>query len=274
MSVVISDDLVLAAQNGTTLPLSHARIMYQNFVRSGTVTATTQAAGLPAVAVKTYTTYEKWQPTAIPATITADFGGAKEIDYILIAAHNLGSASAAIVAETSPDGTTWTAVGPDRIPSDDSAIAFLFDEISVGYIRVRITSATGDVKIGVLMSGKALAMQRPIYGGHSPINLSRNTVVKPNLSVGGEWIGASVIRGNIETSYNWENLGAGWYRDNFDPFVKAARSQPFGIAWRPSSYPKEVAYGWASGDIKPSNMGTRDYMQVNINVIGYAVGDL
>ena len=116
----------------------------------------------------------------------------------------------------------------------------------------------------------ALAMQRAIYAGHSPITLSRKTVKRPTKSEFGQWLGSSTIRHGLKTSFEWKNLKAAWYREYFDPFVKSARTKPFFIAWRPSKFPNEIAYAWTSNDIKPSNMGILDYMDVSMSVEGYA----
>lgn len=274
MAVVFSNDLVLAAQQGVVQPLTHARIMYNNLVPGGTVTGSTETAGFEADAVQSYDTYDRWLPSAIPATLTFDLGSIQDIDYIFIASHNLGSTGSAFVGETSPDAITWTEAVPERIPGDDSAIALLFEEVSVRYFRIRITSSLSIPRIGVVMSGIALAMQRPIYGGHSPINLSRQSEIRPTKSEGGQWLGRSVVRRGFATDYNWQHLTADWYREFFDPFVRQARFQPFGIAWRPETYPEEVAYVWTENDIQPSNMGIRNYMQVDLTVTGYDSGDL
>lgn len=274
MAVIFSSDLVLAANAGTVQPLTHARIMYQNLIPASTVSATTQSAGFEADAVQSYDTYDRWLPTEIPATITFKFTKTETLDYVFIASHNLGTSGAALVVEHSPDGTTWTEALPERIPGDNTPLAFLFDEVEALYMRIRITSAQSIPRLGVIMAGKALAMERPIYQGHSPITLSRQTEIRPSRSEGGQWLGRSVIRRGFGTAYDWKNLSASWYREFFDPFVQAAQVQPFGIAWRPATYPSEVAYAWTEGDIQPSNSGPRDLMSVGFSVTAHDSGDI
>lgn len=265
MAFVISPSVVI---NNLAIPLTHARIGHDNFVPSSTVTATTEATGFPADAVKRQTTWERWKPTAMPATLNIDAGVAKSANYIGIAAHTLGSSAVTVVVEYSLDNAAWTTI--DTIePADNSAIMVLFDEVQARYWRVTVSAGTIP-NIGVVYIGKTLDMQRPIYGGHSPINLSRQTVVRPTESEKGQWLGRSVIRYGLQTSYDWSNLTAAWYRANFDPFVKEARFHPFFIAWRPEDYPQEVAFGWTSQDIQPNNSGTRDLMNVSISVSAYA----
>ena len=145
----------------------------------------------------------------------------------------------------------------------------IFAEVTDRYFRVSAAGSTAP-QIGVIYLGVALAMQRAIYAGHSPITLARRTVKRPTKSEDGQFLGSSTIRYGLQTGFAWKHLKAQWYRDNFDPFVKSARSKPFFIAWRPSKFPNEIAYGWSTGDITPSNMGVLDYMDVSMSVEGYA----
>jgi hypothetical protein len=46
---------------------------------------------------------------------------------------------------------------------------------------------------------------------------------------------------------------------------RAVETEPFFIAWRPSSF-GEVAYGRAMGVPIPSNSGTRDLMSVELQM--------
>lgn len=274
MAVIFSSDLVIAAGTGAVRPLTHARIMYQNLIPDSEVTGTTEAAGFEADAVQSYDTYDRWLPTELPATITFQFTQIESLDYVFIASHNLGSTGSALVVEHSLDAVVWTEAAPERIPGDNTPLAFLFDEVEALYMRITINSALEIPRIGVVMAGKALAMERPIYQGHSPINLSRQTDIRPTRSEGGQWLGRSVVRKGFSTSYDWSNLTAAWYRANFDPFVQAARSQPFGIAWRPEKFPDEVAYAWTNDDIQPTNSGPRNLMSVGFSIVAHDSGDI
>lgn len=249
-------------------PLGHARIGYDNFVKGSTVTATSEVSGFPADAVALSMTYERWQPSAMPATLSIDAGSASDADYIGIAAHTLGSTGATVAIEYSTDNMSWTTVETIS-PADDSAIMVLFTSVQAQYWRLVISGTTAP-QIGVVYIGQVLAMQRGIYGGHSPGKLSRQTTIRPTRSEGGQWLGRSVIRQGYSESYSWDNLTATWYRDNFDPFVEAAIQYPFFVAWQPLRHPSEVLYAWTSDNISPSNSGTRDLMSVGFSAQGLA----
>lgn len=246
----------------------YARIGYQSILPDATLSGTAGTSGYPMSAVTNPATYERYTPSAMPATIQADSGAAVAVDYVGIAAHNLGSKGCTVYVESSTDASTWT-TRLTLTPTTDTTLFGMFDSVSARYWRVRITGATAPT-VGVVFLGAMLTMPRTIYGGHTPITLARVTAVRPALSETGQWLGASQTRAGFSTSFAWKNLGAAWYRENFDPFVATnPRVSPFFIAWRPYSFPDEVGYCWATDDISPSNQGTRDWMSVDMKVEGY-----
>lgn len=258
----ISPSLVALAGSGGTDPLSRARIGYRTITRDATVTATSEAPGFPASAVRHPLTYERWAPTVAPAALTIDAGAPVAADYVGIAAHTIGTTGAAVTVSYSTDGTAWTDVLQTQ-PANDNAIMALFEPVLARYWRIRIDRVA---EIGVIYIERALTVQRSMYGGHSPGTLSRQTEIEPSRSVTGQFLGRSIVRQGFATSYQWSNLTAAWYRANFDPFVESALRYPFFIAWRPDRFPNEVLYAWCNDDIEPTNMGVRDLMQVSFNV--------
>ena len=189
-------------------------------------------------------------------------GSAKTVDYFGL----VGDMNGATVAlQSSTDNSTWT-TQQTQSGLTDRINMFLFLPVSARYWRLLITVAIPS--IAVVYIGQALDMQRMIYQGHTPLTLSRTTELSNNISEGGQYLGRSIIRKGAKTGFGWQHLKADWYRANFDPFVKAARTAPFFIAWRPSQYPSEMGFVWVDGDIAPSNSGPRDFMAVDMNVMG------
>lgn len=263
MGLVISSSLTLTE---TERDLNAARIGYQSL--SGTISATNEAVGYPATSAGNALTYSYWRPTALPSYWEINFGSSKTVDYIGIASHELGSSGCVCIAQYW-NGSAWIDLY-SFAPNSNTPVMLLFDEITTSRIRIGVLSGNPP-RVGVVYVGKVLTMQRPIYGGHSPITLNRTTVYKNNASESGQWLGRSIRRGGAKTSFNWDNLTADWYRDYFDPFANAARYAPFFIAWRPFTYANEVGYAWTNKDISPSNSGRRNFMSVNISVEGLAV---
>ncbi|MDD5273582.1 MAG: hypothetical protein PHU14_12790 [Methylovulum sp.] len=274
MTLVISGSLALGTSI-TALPLTHPRIGYENLLRGAdcTITPSTEATDHEADNIVNGLTWSYWEPTAVTATLTFTFDAAKDVDYFGIAAHTLDTYGFAIELEYLDNSSpaTWVSLG-EVLPADtdgNGVIMFLFDEVSSDNFRLTITGGTGNPAIGVVYLGKVLEVERRIYGGHSPITLSKNTVIRPNKSEGGQWLGRTIIRQGASTSIALKNLTPTWIRATFKPFIEAARSYPFFWAWRPGDYADEIGYVWTDADISPQNSGQAGLMDVSFEVKGF-----
>ncbi|QSM00608.1 discoidin domain-containing protein [Oceanospirillum phage vB_OliS_GJ44] len=247
----------------SVIPFTHPRICYQSYLDTGTVTVSSGDI----TAAKSKLTYDKWQPSGSTEWVKVDAGSSVDVDYMAISAHNLTGRT--ISLQWSDNGSTgWTTAATTAVDSNDSVVLLLTSPINKRYWRLLVSGASG-MSVGVIMIGKALAVQRSINAGHSPITLSRTTVVRPAVSERGQWLGRNVIRSGLSTNIALNNLYADWYRANFDDFVEAARTEPFFFAWRPETYPDEVAFCWTTDDIAPQNVG-HDRMSVSFGVDAHA----
>lgn len=253
--------------------LDNARIGYENFARdrgASSVTASTSDTSGPKDAPLRDDTYEYWQPTAMPATWAVDLGSARMVNFVGIAAHEIGSKECTVKIQASADNATWVDVSDEETPEDDSAIMFLLPPSLYRYWRVYLQAAgspTQQPRVAVIYIGRALTMQRSIYGGHSPITLARSTVVSSQMSEGGQFLGQGIKRrGFMASAGSFRHLTPAWVRSDFEPFIASARQYPYFHAWRPGDYPDEVVYAWTAEDIKPVNMGLKHFMQVAWNM--------
>lgn len=191
---------------------------------------------------------------------------------------------AATAAEIAGWHAAWVASGeamtlltsPLPPDGDDRPIMMLLEEMdqfeafSLKALRFRVVFVGNQaLKVGVIYLGRALEMQREMYGGHTPISLNRSTVVRPNISERGQFLGRSIVRSGASGSWSWKNLKADWVRRYLDPFIAAARLRPFFILWRPQTFPSEAGYCWTTGDVAaPSNSGGRDFMTFTLDAQG------
>lgn len=267
-AIVVSSEVVLGEPGvgpDAILPLSHPRILYDDINRRGTISGSTQQTGFEAENAADYLTWDFWRPSTLPAELTVTTEEAEPFDYALIAAHTLGTNRNNVTLQYH-NGSSWTTISA-LSPGTDRVIVFLFTELFSNRARIQITEGTVP-SIGVFMVGKALAVQRKLYKGHTPITLSKRTVKQPNRSEGGHWLGTSIRREGAATSIAFANLKSDWIRQKFEPFIEAARSYPFGWVWRPDEFPAEVAYVFAPDDIRVVNSGPRDFMSTSFAVEG------
>jgi hypothetical protein len=241
-----------------------ARIGYDNRVISAT--ATSEADGFEADSVVNSLTYERWKPTSSSSQIIVDLGSTQsDLTYVGVGAHTLGSAGCNIVVGYSLTGSSWTSI--DNItPTTDRAIMVTTGSTfpPARYIRLLITG--GIPTVGSIFVGAYLEMYRPFYAGFTPGVLSRQTTVKPNKSVNGQWLGRSIVRQGLSADFQWRHTPLDWYITNVEPLSVHAQTEPFFIQWNPDDYPTDVLYCWTSDDIKPKTMGIRDLVE-----FGFAV---
>ena len=174
MAVVISDAMTLVETTG--VPLTHARIGWHTILRDAVLTASSAAPGFPVSSLANSMTYDRWLPVALPATVTIDAGAAVAADYLGIAAHLLRDGLNTVTLSYL-DAGAWTEIAAGQ-PEDNGTLMFLFPEVVSRWWQLTFTGATPQ-PVGVVYLGRALAMQRPIYQGHTPLTLSADTVIRP-----------------------------------------------------------------------------------------------
>jgi len=246
-----------ATPTSGTFPLNHARILYRNTLRINQGITTNN--GLGGADTLKPNTWESWAFTnggEIIFTLT----DARLLDTVCIGAHNIGSLGAVVGVEHSAtdSGDDFVATFPGQNPPTDAAIMFhRLSKVNVRRLKITI-SGTGDFEIGYISAGAALQMQRPFFNGHQPYTDSDVTEYYSNRTESGEIIGRQIRRRGFETTYEWQNIDDGWYRENIPAFKEAAKTFPFFIAWNLLEYPEDVAFGETTGDIATSMQnGTR-----------------
>lgn len=255
---------------GPDQPLKHARIAHAgNWNAGGTITASTTAAGFSAAAPDNSLTYEKWQPTALPATWETDFGSALACDYCCIAGHNMGTKGNTL--EVQYDNAGFVDVITATAITDDSPIYCIFEPETRQKFRIRITNGTVP-DIGVIRFGSSLQMERPFYGGFVPPRMNRMVEVIGNKSEGGEFLGRTVIRSGVRAKYSWDNLTYAWVRTNLDTttgLIQSMESEPIFLTWRSASE-QDVEYLWSKAAVPgPAISGVRDLMSFSLEGTGH-----
>ena len=269
MTLVISPNFVLSQV--PTSDLSLPRILYDDVFPDGAITATTEDTDAEAVNIADGLTWDYWRPTSLPARLEVLLTEIREVDYLLIASHDLGSKGASIRAQYH-DGTTWQDAFQEQIMGDDFVTAFLFDEVQSTRFAIYVDgyeSPQTNPSIGVAMMGKSLVVPRGQPLKNRPARFSKNTDVRPQMSEGGRLLGRSIRKQGVKFDVKFEHLDASWVRTYFDPFIEHAKTRPFGWVWHLRDYPSEVAFVWTtSGDIRPEYAGLQDRMSVTFGVEG------
>ena len=283
MSIVLDNNYYSDKTITRSFSLKNSHIGFDDVV-SDSVLSGSAAAGFPVSALNNKFTYDFYRSSSINFSIIVDAGIVKTVDYIGIAKHNL--ANQRLKLSASSNGVDYVDV-VEFIPTDNNALMIIFEAISARYFKLERLSYGGAsmefnfysqsystvtdaafAQIAVLNIGRALEMQRMIFGGHNPAKLGREAEIRPNTSEGGAFLGRSIIRQGAQCEYSFSNLEGNWYRAYFDPFAAHALTKPFFIAWRPFGYANECQFAWTDKPIKPANTGPNNWLSVSFNVIG------
>lgn len=250
---------------GFELP-NNPLIGYDNLVTAAGLSADQESSSAPVTQLANPATYNPWSGTsAVAQSVVVALEASAPVDYVGIAQHNLGTAGIVYHIEYSADGSSWTEVDSD-LPADDGVIIHVFDSVTSGFWRLRFEAGSEPPSMAVLYVGSILQVPRRVYVGHTPITLGRSTDIRSGRSESGQFLGRVVKRRLFECSVQFENLEPDWYRSNFDPFALDAEENPFFWAWRPTSYPYEVAYAWAMRNIVPDNQRPNGMMRVSFPI--------
>lgn len=242
----------------SSIPLNHPRIAYENY--SATITGTAGQTYTPDVMGGEYT-YDRWDPSG-GGNATFDLGASLPISCISIAAHTLNGST--VTLEWSTDDVSYTTLH-SAAETNDTPLMFVFTQVNARYIKLTITGG----EVGVVFIGRVLELYRGIYAGHTPITLSRTTVKNLNRSIQGQFLGATIVRTGLSSSYQASNIPLDWYEANIEPLSQHARTKPFFVAWNPSEHPTHTAYGYAQGDIKPTLSGTINFCDFGFDLDAY-----
>jgi hypothetical protein len=270
--IVIASDLTITPT--ADINANNPVIGWQNVLLPSSIAASSTLSGYPASNLANPSTASRWQAAATATgtgvTLTATLLN-PTVDYVAVARHNFGTAAPSIIVEgvlTSASPGTWiTLVQATTLP-DDAPVIFRFVPRQLQSLRLRIIGGSVAPRAAVLYIGALLIVQRRLYVGHTPMQLSRNVSVVNARSESGNFLGRIITGESTDTKVDLQNLKPDWYRTNMAPFIVAAREAPFFFAWRPGNYPLEVGYAWLTNDPKPSNARTNGMMSVALQLGG------
>jgi hypothetical protein len=266
--IVINSDPVLGPA-ALTLGANNPRIGWRNLVAYNNVFADQEAEDEPVSNLANPDTYSSWRGlTTAQQEVALVLDAAADVNYFAIAKHNLGSSGATVTFESSINGADWTTVVEPFMPANDFTIIHEFNTEFAGFYRLLITPGVVPPAIAVWYVGEILILQRRLYVGHVPLPFGRRTTISTGRSESGQFLGRIKRRGFLESSIDMNNLTPDWVRENLDPFIVAAETQPFFWAWRPSDYPLETGYAWLTDDPQVVNSRANGMMQVSLSMQG------
>jgi hypothetical protein len=265
---VISNNLVLAQT--PALNANNPLIGWRNIVTVSGIVADTEDVAFPAANLANPATHLFWRgANTNDQNITISVGQIDPIDYLAVAGHNFGSGALAVKLQgRSSLLDPFTDLTQDVIPADDSPLLFRFVPTSLVEIRLAMAPDVIIPQAAVIYVGNLLVLQRRIYVGHRVLPFNRQANIVTGRSEEGQFLGRIVLGQMTGSALELNNITPDFYREEMEPWLKRAVEAPFFFAWRPSDYPAETGYCWASGDAQMSNQRSNGMVQVALNLQG------
>lgn len=234
--LVLSSVLVLTPA-AAALPAGTPRILWNNLVTFGGITADSEAVGYPPSNMANAATNQEWRAAAAgDVEITITISVTANQSAVGIARHNFGSAGIAAEIGYYDETDTWVNLAGPQIPANDEPLLFMFTEQSLAEIVIRLASGSEAARAAVVYAGLMLIMERgvDVDADYLVPRFARKSEYSAPLSERGDYLGRWVTSQYIDgVQHSYSHLTADFFRDEMLPFIQAAQNDvPFFYAMR------------------------------------------
>ncbi len=238
MSLVITHNAVLTARDCSPVLDRYARMCWNNKV--DTVTASSEQTDYEDDNLLSDTTYQYWVSDGNSPTVSFTVSGA--VSFVGLANTNLNDVSGTVKLE-SYDGTNYTTLG-ELMPSSNRPIVFIFDEIEPTSFRLTFTT-DDDLSLAILQAGDVLAFECDIDSGFVDMRLMQDVTLDQNVSEGGQFLGAKLVRTSLTGEPQWSRATFDWCASSFYDFYEYTKyPHPFFFIPNPKMRPESVYFTW------------------------------
>lgn len=221
--------------------MAYPYLLYKNVFDDGTPTATNTATGYDVLNIRDSRAYTYWKATGFGTLyLTVNAGSAKSCDTLGIFSHNLGTASASVSVEHSPDGAAWTEVLAAFTPTDDYAILKTFTSASKQYWRVKIVTAAVTPMLAICLLGARIEFPSKPLAPLSKYAIGHETVSTKSKS--GHILGQQVMYDTLSMSFTFPPAESNytWWSTTFKTFWDDHQLKPFFFCLDYTLFPADV----------------------------------
>lgn len=224
-------------------------IAWNNLIGTGTLTATSSAAGFPVAGLLNGYTTDPWRPNAMPATVTLNLSSAAPVSCVAFAAHDMHTQGVTVEVQRFTGGS-WVSVRTVT-PESDAPFIVSFQVQDAAQWRVRFTGSN-TFRLGVLQISRALVFPSMcrIAPPHVPLNrVSEVELIGGSESSTGQFLQSDTMRTGGQASVNFsvqsqdfiKSAAFEGFRNHFN------HGRPFFLASLPRFDPSDMGYVWRSG---------------------------
>ncbi len=225
-----------------------AFIGYNNLVKSGTVTVSSEATGFEKENAQSWKTSTWWSPAnSLGSFYYVDMGAAVFVDCWGVAGHDIATKGTNIIVQSSSTGS-WSGEQLDLdvliTPTEDATIFRKRAGVNARYFRFSVNnSAIGDAPfIANFFLGEALQLERGQPTGFAPANLDRERNIYNNMSQGGNFLGRAIQYKGSNIEIQQKMITRTWIDANWSALADHVELYPFYFIWDSENQPDEAAY--------------------------------
>lgn len=249
----------------------HPLVCWENKVTFSGLTSDSAVTGNPVTNLANQNTNNLWKSgsTAEQLVTVSSLDG--ETDSVNIARHNLGSAAVLVSVETltAEPGAVFTEVFAPVYLADDSPAILRFAKGYYTDVRLRLVPTATAPQIGILYVGALTALKPGLEPGFVPLSRAKNYEVYSGRSTSGEYLGAIITGGGLQSSASIRDIDPDFYGDVVAPFLESANLfEPFFFAWSPDAYPSEVAFAWLTSPALPNISRNTLHVDISLSMAG------
>ena len=133
---------------------------------------------------------------------------------------------------------------------------------------VNIDSSMNEFEIGNIILGRYIDISNGIAAPYTPPKLSAKTEILNNKTMGGHFVGRSVLSGQYDFIIKNKNVSPEWIEENWLDLHKQISEKPFMYLWD-DSRPQDAVFCWTKGDIPPPRYDNQCYFSFSIPCNGF-----
>jgi len=229
-------------------------------------------------------TYTSWQPNSGNSLINFTFDTTAMIvinEFALSGLENLPSDIVHINlwGSVSADFSDWIPLVGAYKPELDAGRRFYSEydqQTPYRYYIVSIeteTSALNKIKVGnILINGNSPIFPSGVSAPYTPPKLSAKTEILNNRTMGGNFVGRSVLSGQYDFIIKNKNITPEWIEENWLSLHKQISEKPFMYLWD-DTRPQDAVFCWTKGDIPPPKYDNQCYFSFSIPCNGFIEND-
>ena len=260
---------------GVPLNANNPLIGWRNILTPFNVETDLAEVLFPAANLANPSTHLYWVSTAtVFQSIQVNNDDFETVDYVAIAGHNFGSSGCTVQIQTATELDSmgdydWTEASIAVIPADDTPLLFRITSGQYLAIRIALMPNTDEPpRAAVVYMGELLVCERRMFVGHRPLTYNSMANVITGLSETGIFLGRILLGEFLTSQLDFKNITPEFFREDLDLFRVHAKTRPFFFAWRPNSFPREVGYAWAMGNMNVSNALSNGLMGASMPIQG------